>query len=118
MPKETMTPRERWLAVLNRQKPDRVPMDYWATAEATQKLKKHLGCADNQALFERLHIDRVFSVGPAYVGPPIAPGSDVFGCRSQKVDYGTGVYSECVHHPLAEYETLEEIQRQRRMGGG
>jgi len=31
-----MTPRERWLAVLERRPPDRVPMDYWATAEATQ----------------------------------------------------------------------------------
>ncbi len=28
MPQETMTPRERWLAVLNHQKPDLVPMDY------------------------------------------------------------------------------------------
>ena len=44
MPKETMTPRERWLAVLKRQKPDRVPTDYWSTKEATAKLKKHLGC--------------------------------------------------------------------------
>jgi uroporphyrinogen decarboxylase len=31
MPRETMTPRERWLAVLRREKPDRVPMDYWTT---------------------------------------------------------------------------------------
>ena len=43
MPRETMTPRERWLAVLRRGKPDRVPMDYWATDEATDKLMKHLG---------------------------------------------------------------------------
>ena len=34
MPKETMTPRERWLAVLNGEMPDRLPMDYWATGEA------------------------------------------------------------------------------------
>jgi len=44
MPGETMTPRERWLAVLNRQKPDRVPMDYWATPEATGKLMRYLKC--------------------------------------------------------------------------
>jgi hypothetical protein len=43
MPKENMTPKERWLAVLNRQKPDRVPMDYWATPEASARLIKHLG---------------------------------------------------------------------------
>ena len=33
MTKETMTPRERWQAVLTRQPPDRVPMDYWSTPE-------------------------------------------------------------------------------------
>ena len=43
MPKETMTPRERWLAVLERQTPDRVPMDYWTTEEARAKLLRHLG---------------------------------------------------------------------------
>jgi uroporphyrinogen decarboxylase len=106
-----MTPRERWLAVLNRQKPDRVPMDYWATEEATQKLQKHLGCADEGALFERLHIDRPVGAGPTYVGPTVPPDSDVFGCRFQKVDYGTGAYSECVHNPLAQYQTVEEIQK-------
>ena len=111
MPKETMTPRERWLAVLDRREPDRVPMDYWATQEATAKVMKYLGCADERALFERLHIDRVVSVGPRYVGPALPRNTDVFGCRRKNVDYGTGVYSECVYHPLAEYETLDEIKR-------
>jgi hypothetical protein len=45
-----MTPRERWLAVLRRERPDRVPMDYWATGEANQKLMRHLGCATMQAV--------------------------------------------------------------------
>ena len=38
-----MTPRERWLTVLNGGVPDRVPVDYRATPEATAKLLKHLG---------------------------------------------------------------------------
>ena len=109
MPKETMTSRERWLEVLNRQKPDRVPMDYWATQETTQKLLKHLNCPDEGALFQKLHIDKVVSVGPKYVGPS-HPGSDVFGCRYKKVDYGMGNYDECVYHPLAQYKTLQEIK--------
>ena len=29
MRNDAMTPRERWLAVLRRQKPDRIPTDYW-----------------------------------------------------------------------------------------
>ncbi|UCH33678.1 MAG: uroporphyrinogen-III decarboxylase-like protein [Armatimonadota bacterium] len=107
-----MTPRERWLAVLRREKPDRVPMDYWATGEATEKLMKHLGCASGDDMFQRLHIDRTVAVGPRYVGPQAPPGEDIFGCRFQAVDYGTGVYSECVHHPLARYETLAELERE------
>ena len=59
MPKETMTPRERWLAVLNREKPDRVPTDYRATPEATHKLMEYLGVTDIGQMYERLHIDPV-----------------------------------------------------------
>jgi len=108
--KDKMTPKERWLAVLNREKPDRVPMGYWATEEATEKLMTHLGCERYSEMFERLHIDRVAGVGPKYVGPPVPEDADVFGCRYEYVDYGTGAYRECVYHPLAEYETLDEIQ--------
>ncbi|MGC9320237.1 MAG: uroporphyrinogen decarboxylase family protein [Armatimonadota bacterium] len=110
MPAETMTPRERWLAVLEGRTPDRVPMDYWATAEATQKLIDYLGVPDLGTVFERLHIDHPVSVGPIYVGPPPKPGADIFGCRHRQVHYGTGVYSECVYNPLAQYETVAEIE--------
>ena len=109
MPKETMTPRERWLAVLNREKPDRIPMDYWATGEANEKLLSHLGC-DYDEMLRRLHIDTLVAVGGRYVGPPIPEDSDVFGIRRRTVEYGTGVYSESVYAPLAEYKSVEEIE--------
>ncbi len=107
--KETMTPKERWLAVLRREKPDRVPMDYWSTPEATEKLMRHLGCATVDEMLARLHIDRPLDVGPRYVGPPLEPGCDLYGCRHRDIDYGTGVYSEVVYHPLAQYTSVEEI---------
>jgi len=110
MPKETMTPRERWLAVLKREKPDRIPMDYWATAEATAKLMQHLNCNSQEELFDRLHIDRPLVVGGRYVGPPPPEGADVFGIRSRQVQYATGVYSETIYNPLAQYNTVEEIE--------
>ncbi|MDP6381145.1 MAG: uroporphyrinogen-III decarboxylase-like protein, partial [Phycisphaerae bacterium] len=110
MPKETMTPRERWTAALKHEKPDRVPMDYWATPEATEKLMKHLGCRDQDALFKKLHIDRPLVVGPKYIGPPIPEGTDGLGNRFETVDYGTGSYSECVSNRLAEYSSVEEIE--------
>jgi uroporphyrinogen decarboxylase len=46
MRRETMTPKERWLATLQREKPDRVPMDYGATPEVDQMLLRHCKCED------------------------------------------------------------------------
>jgi len=110
VPRDSMTPRERWLAVLRRQKPDRVPTDYWTTEEARQKLLRHLRC-DEESLYQRLHIDRKIVVEPEYVGPRLPPDTDVFGCRFRDMDYGDGVYRECVHHPLAQFETADQIRR-------
>jgi len=110
MPADRMTPRERWLAVLNHEVPDRVPMDYWATGEATARLLEHVGCANLDEALARLHVDRPVSVGPRYAGPPIPPGQDVHGCRYRNVDYEGGTYRECVWHPLAEFESVEQIE--------
>ena len=125
MPRETMTPRERWLAVLNRQTPDRIPMDYWSTPEFSAKLIRHLGLSRlsqnrlvkllnrpgrdprqpneaRRALQEAmrcLHVDFVVHTGPRYIGPRITPGSDMYGCTYRSIDYGIGHYTECVTHP-------------------
>jgi uroporphyrinogen decarboxylase len=114
MPRETMTPRERWLAVLQRRTPDRVPMDYWTTTEARDKVMRHLGVSDERALLTRLHIDRPFSVTPRYVGPPIPADGDVYGIRYRDMDYGTGAYREVISHPLAAYESVAEIEAHYR----
>jgi len=110
MPRETMTPKERWLAVLRHELPDRLPMDYWATPEATAKLMDYLGCETTQQMYERLHIDILVSVEPKYIGPPIPADENIYGCRFKTVDYGTGVYQECIGHPLANYQSIEEIE--------
>jgi len=110
MSRETMTARERWEAVLRHDVPDRMPMDYWATSEASAKLVQHMGCGDLEEALGRLHVDRLLAVGPRYAGPPCEPGTDVYGCRYRRVQYDGGSYSECVHNPLAQYETVEEIE--------
>ena len=109
MRKETMTPKERWLAVLHRKLPDRIPMDYWTTPEARDRLLKHLGCAEGE-LFDRLHIDRIVAVGPEYIGPKLPPDTDIFGWKYGAMKYETGVYSEVVSHPLAPYNSVAEIE--------
>ena len=110
MPKERMTQKERWLAVVNREQPDRIPMYYRATSEATEKLLKHMGCRSGDEMFERLHIDRMFGVGPRYVGPPPPAGEDMYGRRYENIRHEGGAYRECVYHPLADYQTIEEIE--------
>ncbi len=109
MRKETMTGRERWLAVLNREAPDRMPMDCWATAEAKQKLCKHLNCTFDEAL-DRLHIDMPLEIDGRYIGPPPEEGKDMLGVEHRIVDYGTGAYDEAVGGPLAEFTSVEEIE--------
>jgi uroporphyrinogen decarboxylase len=140
MAKEHLTPRERWQAVLSRQQPDRVPVDYWSTPEFSAKLIRHLGLSrktqaalardltssprdprvpneGRRALREalrRLGVDFVVGASPRYVGPKLPPNTDVFGCTYRAVNYGTGEYSEVVTHPLAPYSSVEEIQRHYR----
>ena len=109
MPKETMTPRERWLAVLGRERPDRIPMDIWITPEARERLLTHMGCDWDTAL-ERLHIGPPLNVGGRYVGPPPEEGKDIWGIRYRTVDYGTGAYDEAVSAPLGQYQSVEEIE--------
>ncbi len=108
--KDSMTPKERWLAVLTRARPDRMPMDYWATDEANAKMLGYTGCTTLWEMFKRLHIDRVVGVSPTYIGPSFTAEYDMFGCRFADVDYGTGRYRECVFHPLAQFNSLAEIE--------
>lgn len=110
MTSDRLTPRERWLAVLRRETPDRLPMDYCATDEVTARLLHDLHCGDVAALYRHLHIDKLIWVGPEYHGPPPATGNDEFGCTWEYVEHPGGRYHECVGHPLAQYNSREEIE--------
>ena len=105
-----MTPRERWLAVLSREEPGRIPMDWWGTDEIRDKVMAHLGVSSEDEMFAALHVDHPVTVEPAYTGPPLESDEDMFGVRYAYADYGIGRYSEAVHNPLAAFETLEEIE--------
>lgn len=109
-----MTPRERWLACLQHEIPDRVPVDYRATPETTRKVKEYLGVASLPEMFARLHIDPVIDVSPHYVGPPLKPDEDEFGIRYQNTDYRLGHYRDAVYHPLAQYRSGAEIEANYR----
>ncbi|MFO8006101.1 MAG: uroporphyrinogen decarboxylase family protein [Candidatus Brocadiia bacterium] len=109
-PEDRLTPKERWLAVLSGEQPDRVPLDYWATGEATRRLLDHLGCDSMEQLRERLHLDTPVHVGPKYIGPPVPEDEDIYGCRYRTAQYEGGAYRECVHNPLADCASVAEVE--------
>lgn len=111
MIEDTMTPRERWKSVLERRRPDRLPMDYWATPEVTKSLMSHFGFSTLRELYERLNIDVPFKPKPTYIGPEIPENQDIYGCKYRDVIYGTGTYRECISHPFQRFNTVEEIER-------
>jgi uroporphyrinogen decarboxylase len=106
-----MTPRERWLALLNREKPDRIPTDYWATDEVTARLLKELKCNDTEALYDKLHIDGVHLIDAKRTVShhPDDSQADMWGLRFRAVSYGEGEYSEVINHPLADVTTVEQV---------
>ncbi len=105
-----MTSRERWHAVLDGKKPDRWPTDFWSTREVLQRLLKELGCNSDAELWQRLKVDRPFSVGGKYCGPNLG-NKNIWGLQHIEQTYadGAGTYDEVVEHPLASADTVEDI---------
>ena len=97
--------RERVRLALRHQVTDRVPIGMVCAGinpPAWQDLEKWLardrGLSVDQYL---LPIVDIVEVSPPYVGPPLAPDTDIWGVRRVEVSYGTGSYNEIVHFPLA-----------------
>lgn len=112
-----MNPRERTLAALAHEQPDRVPLDFSATPEVWAMLQAHFCTEHRGAVLDALHVD-VRGVSGRYVGPPLpryADGSweDVYGIRLKNVSYETGTYPEVAQFVLDEARTPEEIEAHR-----
>jgi uroporphyrinogen decarboxylase len=55
----------------------------------------------------------IVQVGPAYAGPPLGPGEDIWGVRRIAVSYGSGSYDEIAHYPLAKAEHPGDLNAHR-----
>jgi len=113
-----MTPRQRWRAVLAGQQPDRVPCDYWATDEVTCRLLRELDCRSERQLWERLGIDQCVKLGPVHritqednwhMQSQFAAWH--IGTRTMTYGDGLGTYEETVGFPLANAETVQDVER-------
>src|SRR5450756_2482910 len=106
--KPALSSRERVLLALAHQGPDRIPIALvcaginppaHAQLEAYLQRTRGLSVA---AYLESL-ID-IKDVAPAYIGPRLAPGVDMWGVRRVPISYGAGQYDEIAYYPLANVE--------------
>lgn len=114
---DRMTHRERVVAALERQPTDRVPIAMVCSGinppvyrELQTALLARSGVPVEAWLDPMLDIR---SVGPRYVGPPPAPGEDIWGVVRAPVSYGSGAYDEIVRHPLATARIAGDLVRHR-----
>ena len=107
----SMTPRQRWLCLLDGRHADRIPTDYQATDEVTSRLLVDLGCGDEEALWTKLRIDarRFIEPKPLRTNHPDDPAADIWGIRYRQADYGSGSYDEPGFHPLAAIDSADQV---------
>lgn len=110
-----MTPRQRWLALIEGQTPDRIPTDYQATPEVTRRLVRDLGCSTEDDLWRKLHIDKRRIVEPRWKlsHHPDDPDADMWGIRYVDADYGKGHYDTPSFHPLASAQSVADVHAHR-----
>jgi len=112
-----MTSRERALLAINHQVPDRIPVDFWATAGCVRKIESELGMS-HDAFMDAHDVDLRYIAGPEYIGPPLVgerPGesTDIWGVSRTVVEIklagGVERYNEVVRAPLANAETVDDV---------
>jgi uroporphyrinogen decarboxylase len=110
-----MTSKARVLTAFARQKPDRVPVNYYANAGIDRRLKRHFGLRDDddEGLRRALGVD-FRSVGPNYRGPKRhadVPGRsvDAWGIHRRWVEHESGGYWDFCDFPLRE-ATLAQVE--------
>jgi len=114
----SMTPKQRWQAVLSGRTPDRIPFDYWGTAEVTARLLRELDCQTERGLWERLDIDKCIHLA---IPHPMATEEtwhvqsqfSVWHVGTRLIEYGDGlgVYEETNYSPLACAGNARDVER-------
>ena len=125
-----MTPRERILAALNREVPDRTPTDGWFHQEVQKRLKAHYGTERWGDVLQELGIEGWGGCSPwiefpgfearATERPGGLPGSGDIWLDDRTHEDGWGIrhrigeggwYEEWVGGPLVDAETVEDVER-------
>lgn len=103
-----MTSKERVLRNYSFQPVDRFTIDFCAESKVYAMMCEYYGVADNLALMERLHVDFRYPK-PNWIGFPLIDdqqrGTDYFGIPRA----GAGDFGYAVEHPLAEVQSVAEV---------
>ena len=113
----SMTSRERVLAAMNYQRPDRPPLNYYGPPETTAKLLSHLGLETREELLRHFGADMRY-VGARYAGPTelsgmwgfSGGGTDIWGVEWKEICNEFCAYNDIVGSPLSAAETLSDLQ--------
>jgi uroporphyrinogen decarboxylase len=107
-----MNSRDRTFLALEHKTGDRIPIDFWATTAVIQNLEEKLATPYEQFL-DDCDVDLRYIEGPAYIGPPLSPGMDIWGVSrtavSSRAPGQSESYSEVTKAPLSDAKTPEEI---------
>jgi uroporphyrinogen decarboxylase len=115
---DTMTPRERILAILHRRPVDRLPVDLWHTPEIGALLRQHCGVADDLAMYQALGLDKIVWVfldyqtaageragGQSGAGAEDGGSRTLWGVPLRDIQAGAAHYAEFGVAPLTGYDT-------------
>ncbi|HBG27911.1 MAG: hypothetical protein A2Y10_16450 [Planctomycetes bacterium GWF2_41_51] len=105
-----MNPRERVLAILNGEKPDRIPVDLWYTGEIADDLKKHFHVNSDLELYKSMQLDKIVWVMAGYDFKSTDTNRTVWGVPLKRITSGKAVYDEFGEPPLKNYniDSLDE----------
>nr|HPM84111.1 hypothetical protein [Candidatus Anammoximicrobium sp.] len=108
-----MTPRERVLAAVARQRPDRTPCDFWAEECTWNRLLAHVGRGDRERVLQDLNIDVRHLDIPAPAEREVGEGvyQNFWGERYIYRATPWGKMREDVHGALAGASRFDELER-------
>lgn len=115
-----MNSRERVFTALEHNEPDRVPIDFWTSSEAINKLKKHFKVDTEDEVLDIIDVDLRYIEGPAYIGPelkvyPDGSVDDIWGVPRKLVYAGKGekkgAYKNVTRSPLQDISNIEEAEK-------
>ena len=119
-----MTPKERILAVLNRQPVDRLPVDLWHTPEIAAALRSHFKVADDFAMWRALGLDKIVwdfmdyrtdagerAGGQSGAGAESGGARTMWGVPLKEIQAGEAHYAEFGSAPMADFNTPSSLDQ-------